>query len=75
MNKEVFRNVKEPSGHSIIYKSANKGQSSFRITKKLLTGLWTKVRKINNGGKLIITIPDNQKENYVLTCYLTKQKS
>jgi len=73
--KEVFRNVKEPSGHSIVYKSAKKGQSSFKITKRLLSGTWNKAKKINNGGKIIITIPDNQKENFVLTCYLTKQKS
>ena len=75
MPKEVFKNVKEPSGHSIIHKSAKKGQSSFRITKSFLAKMWTSSKKINNCGKLILTIPANKDENYVLTCYLTKQKS
>ena len=73
--KEVIRNVKEPSGHSIVYKSAKKGQSSFRITKSLLNGLWKKARNIDNGGKIIITIPATKEEDYILTCYLTRKKS
>lgn len=75
MAKEVFKNVREPSGHSIVHKSAKSGQKSFRITKRLLDGLWSKSKKINNGGKLIITIPATDKEDYVLTSYLTRKKS
>jgi len=63
------------SGHSTIYKNAKKDTKSFRVTQKLLNSLWNKSKKINNKGLLILNIPANKIEKYVLKCYLTKEKN
>ena len=72
--KEFFTNILGSQGHATVYKSPKKGQKSFRITQNLLTSLWNKANKIKNKGVLILTIPANKKENYVLKCYLVKEK-
>jgi hypothetical protein len=55
------------------YKSAKKGQNSFRITKNLLDNLLSTANKIQKQPKLIISIPDGLDE-YTLSCILTKNK-
>lgn len=61
-------------GHSVVYKSAKEGQKSFRITSNMLQSLWSKSDRINNKGKLVLNIPANKTEDYILECYLTKKK-
>ncbi len=55
-----------------VYKSAKKGQTSFRITKELLSTLFETYKKIGKKPLLIITIPDSSNE-YTLTCTITKE--
>jgi len=73
--KELVKGVMPGSGHSVVYKSPKKDQKSYKVTSQLLNNLWEKAGRIRNKVKLILTIPANNKENYVLTCYLTKEKS
>ena len=57
-----------------IFKSAKEGQSSFRVTSKLIASIYTKARKIKKKGELILTIPCDEKYNYVLECKIIKVK-
>jgi len=68
--KNVLPNFKT----SIVYKTVKKGQSSFRITQQLIQSIYNKAGKLKNLATLILTIPANQKENYVLTCQIKKEK-
>jgi len=73
--REIIYNVPEGSLTSyIIHKSVKKGQSSFRITRQLLQTIFNKAVKIQKNGELIIEVPVNEKENFILTCKLTKAK-
>jgi len=74
MNKPLITGIPD-GGHSVIFKSAKKGQTSFRITKRLLQSLWNKSKNIHNKGIIILIIPANERENYILKCYLTKGKN
>jgi len=58
----------------VVYKTVKKGQKSFRITTALLSKLVKKAKEIGKTPLLTITIPTNEKENYVLTCCVTKEK-
>ncbi len=51
-----------------VYKSAKKGQSSFRISKNLLDNLWNQSTKLEKKPQLILSIGE-----YVLTCNIQKQ--
>lgn len=55
-----------------VYKSAKRGQSSFRITEALLDSLILISEKINKQPKLIISIGVDSAE-YILTCDVTKK--
>jgi len=55
-----------------IHKSTKNGQQSFRITKKLLDGIYTKSSKLGTDTQLILTIPINDKEIYQVTCIIKK---
>lgn len=57
----------------IVYKSAKEGQLSFRITKKLIDAIYQKARKIKKKGSLVLTIPCDEKYNYILNCTVTKK--
>lgn len=58
----------------VVHKSAKKGTKSFRITSQLLSGLVKKALKVGKTPILNITIPANEKEEYVLTCHVRKLK-
>lgn len=75
-SKEAIKQSKlKPFSHFCsIFKSAKKGQKSFRVTQQLLQSAYYKASKIGKIAKLIITIPANQQENYVLECILKKVK-
>lgn len=73
MAKEFFKNV-IPNRSSIVYKSAKKGQTSFRITQQLLQSIWIKSKKLKNIPALVIKIPANKKENYVVKCHIQREK-
>ena len=57
-----------------VYKNAKNGQSSFRITKQLINNIYKKARVVKKKGELILTIPCDDKFNYVLNCLITKEK-
>ena len=58
----------------IIIKSAKNGLSSFRITQKLIEAVYQKARKVKRKGELILSIPCDDKNEYVLNCLITKLK-
>ncbi len=74
MAKESITNLLNNSKTSIVYKNVKKGTKSFRITQRLIQGLWTKAKRLKNFPVLILTIPANEKQNYILRCHVTKEK-
>ncbi len=75
MTKELIRNiVKKTFRNAIVYKSAKKGTKSFRITQQLLQNVWSKAKKLKNLPVIILSIPANEKENYILRCHINKEK-
>jgi hypothetical protein len=73
MTKEFITNLLS-NNESAIYKNVKKGTKSFRITQQLLQGIWYKAKRLKNLPILILTIPANKKENYVLRCQVMKEK-
>jgi len=74
MVKDLIKNVLPNFKTSIIYKNVKEGTKSFRITQQLLQSIWYKASKLKNLPVLIITVPANKKENYILRCHITKEK-
>lgn len=74
MVKELIKNVLPNFKTSIVYKNVKEGTKSFRITQQLLQSIWYKARRLKNSPTLILTIPANKKENYILRCQVTKEK-
>ena len=56
------------------FKSVKEGERSFRITSHLINSIYTKARKIKKKGELVITLPCDEKNNYILECKITKVK-
>jgi len=73
MVRELFKNVLPNFKTSIVYKNAKEGTKSFRITQQLIQSIWLKAKKLKNMAVVIITIPANKKENYILRCHITKE--
>lgn len=74
MSKDFITNVKSDFRTSAVYKHAKKGTKSFRITQQLLQSIMSKAKRLRNISVLILTIPANKKENYILRCQVTKEK-
>ena len=72
--KELIKNVLPSFKTSIVYKSVKEGTKSFRITQQLLQNIWYKAKKLKNLPVLLLTIPANKKENYILRCNISKEK-
>jgi hypothetical protein len=73
MNREQIPPIKDEYPF-IVYKTAKKGQSSYRLTAIMLESLWNTATKIDKKPSLIITIPYN-KEEFIITCQITKKGS
>jgi len=77
MIREIITNIpkgfKPYTRYCTIFKSAKKGQKSFRITQQLLQALWSKAKKVGKIGELVIIIPANKKQKYILRGILTKE--
>lgn len=73
MVKEFVTNLLN-NKNSVVHKSAKKGQLSFRLTQQLLQSIWLKSKKLKHVPALIISIPANKDENYVVTCNIKKEK-
>ncbi|MGD2071871.1 MAG: hypothetical protein PVG65_00070 [Candidatus Thorarchaeota archaeon] len=78
MSREIIhnipKNIKPFSKYYTVFKSTKKGKTSFRITRQLLQSLVNKAKKIHKIGELVITIPANKQENYILRGIVTKEK-
>ena len=74
MAKEFITNLLKIHQTSIVYKTVSKGQKSFRITQQLIQGIWNRSKKLKNAPVLILTIPANKKENFILRCHINKEK-
>jgi len=74
MVKEFITNAMQPFKSSLVYKSAKDGQKSFRVTQQLLQSVYYKAKKLKTVACLVIRIPANKKENYILSCSVKKEK-
>jgi len=78
MKKREFITDAKPrkpfSNFCSIYRSAKKNQKSFRITQALLKNIWNQAKKIRKIPQLILTVPANLKENYIIKCIITKER-
>ena len=72
--KEFITNVLPDFKTSVVYKTVKEGQTSFRITQQLLQSIYLKSKKLKNLAVLILTIPANKDENYVVKCQISKEK-
>ncbi len=71
---EIIKNVLPNFKTSIVYKTVKKGQTSFRITQQLIQSIYNKAGKLKGLATLVLTIPANKTENYILRCRITKEK-
>lgn len=74
MVKELIKNVLPNFKTSVVYKNVKEGTKSFRITQQLLQSVWYKAKQLKTMAMLVVTIPANKKENYILRCQITKEK-
>lgn len=74
MRERIFNIIPSKFKSSAVYKTVKKGQKSFRITQQLLQSIWIKTKRLNQNPLLILTIPANKEENYVVKCHITKEK-
>jgi len=72
MTKEFITNIINPK-KSIVYKSPKKGQTSIRLSQQLIQSIWNRTQKLKSLPVLIVNIPANVEENYVITCHITKE--
>jgi len=74
MSKQFITNLLRDNNKSLVYKNVKKGTKSFRITQQLLQNVWNKAKKLKNFPVLILTIPANNQENFILRCHISKEK-
>jgi len=73
-HKNNSKDIKPFTNIFIVHKSAKKGSKSFRITQQLLQAVYNKAQKIHKLAEIVLTIPANKTENYILHCSVTKEK-
>lgn len=56
-----------------VYKSAKKGQQSFRLTSQLLRSVYKKANSLKKEGLIIITIPADSKNKFRVECIVKKE--
>jgi len=57
-----------------VFKSAKKGQKSFRVTSQLLNSVYKKAESLKKEGLIILTIPADSKNNFKMRCIVKKEK-
>lgn len=57
-----------------IFKSAKDGNVSFLVTQKLLISAYEKAQRAKKKGMLVLTIPADSDNNFILECTITKDK-
>ena len=73
--KDLIRGVmpSESTG-CIVHKSPLKNQKSIRITKLLLDSLYNKAKRLKKKITLVLNIPINNEEKYVVVCSIKKER-
>lgn len=71
---KVLGVIPESLNKGTVYKSAAKGQTSFRITAQLLNTLCQKSSSNSVMPRLILTIPDGKGALYTLNCTISLEK-
>jgi len=72
--REFITDVMPFSQFFTIYKKSKKNQENFKITKNLIKEIFRRAKKAKKKPELVITIPANMKENYIITCHMIKQR-
>ena len=72
--REFITNVKPLSRYCTTFKHAKKNQESFRLTQNLLNATWARAENVGKLPEIVLTIPANQVENFIVTCHIEKQR-
>lgn len=57
-----------------VFKTCKEGQSSFRITKRLIDTVYKKARIVKKKAMVVLTIPIDKNNNYRIEGIITKEK-
>lgn len=57
-----------------VYRFSKKNQKSFRLTEAFLKSVWNQAKNIKKIPKIILTIPANVKENYIIECTVRRER-
>ena len=75
MTKKVFITDAKPfERYCTVYRCSKKKQKSFRLTQMFLKNVWNQAKKIKKFPRIILTIPANMKENYIVECVIKKER-
>ncbi len=77
MTKKVFITDADPKSferYCTVYRSVKKNQKSFRLTQAFLKNIWNQAKGIKKIPKIILTIPANAKENYVIEFIIRRER-
>lgn len=77
MKKEIFITDADPKSferYYTVYKSSKKSQKSFRLTQTFLKNIHDQAKNIKKIARIILTIPANAKENYIITCMIRRER-
>lgn len=77
MTKKIFITDADPQKferYCTVYKSSKKEQKSFRLTQLFLQSIWNQAKNIKKIPKIVLTIPANAKENYIIECTIRKER-
>ena len=72
--REFITDIKPFAQFETVQKRARKNQKNFKLTNSLLKSVYARAKKVQKKAELILTIPANQRENYIVKCYVTKQQ-
>lgn len=77
MKEKIFITDADPKSferYCTVYKSSSQKQQSFRLTKAFLKNIYNQARNIKKIPRIILTIPANQAENYIITCTVRRER-
>lgn len=77
MTKKVFITDADPKSferYCTVYRSSNQKQQSFRLTRAFLKNIYNQAKVINKVPRIILTIPANEKENFIVECTIRRER-
>lgn len=72
--REFITCVKPFARYLSMEKRTKHNQKYYKLTQKLIKSIWLKAKKVKKLPELVLTIPANLKENYIITCHIIKER-